>query len=105
MPKKPQCVKERFMGKVCKDNDFGCWVWIGPKFKKGYAKFITYRRGKRKVYLAHRWSYMTFKGKLKRKREVHHLCQRKECVNPEHLQSVTRRQHNRIHAKARSQRA
>jgi hypothetical protein len=103
MSKLPQCVKERFMGKVCKRT--GCWIWIGPKFRKGYGKFITYRRGKRTVYLAHRWSYMTWNGKIKRKREIHHTCEKKACVNPEHLMSVTRRQHNRIHAKARSERA
>jgi hypothetical protein len=105
MPKKPQCVKERFMGKVCLRYHGGCWIWIGPKFKKGYGKFITYRHGRRKVYLAHRWSYMTWNGKIKKKREIHHTCENKSCVCPEHLMSVTRRQHNRIHAKTRSERA
>ncbi len=91
------------MGKVCKRT--GCWIWIGPRFKKGYGKFITYRKGKRKVYLAHRWSYMNFVGKIKGKREIHHTCEINACVNPEHLRAVTRRTHNRIHGKARSERA
>ena len=46
--------KKRFWTKVEKDDDKGCWLWIGAKNDSGYGK-LTF--GNKRAYRAHRLSY------------------------------------------------
>lgn len=67
----------------------GCWEWTASKDKKGYGWFWAgYKRG---IMQAHRYSYIKFNGKLDRL-IVDHLCRNASCVNPNHLEAVTRRE-------------
>lgn len=63
----------------------GCWMWFGPT-RSGYGEFSI---GKRKVR-AHRFAYETFRGAIPAGLVIDHLCRQPRCVNPGHLQPVTR---------------
>lgn len=63
----------------------GCWIWAASK-REGYGAFKV----KRKVYGAHRLSYEAHHGPVRAGLDVDHKCWRRECVNPSHLQAVTR---------------
>jgi len=65
----------------------GCWEWqaqIHPL--TGYAMFWQNGKG----VLAHRFSYGFFNGVIPEKLTVDHLCKNRKCVNPAHLDLVTR---------------
>ncbi len=73
-----------FMAKVKIDTKTGCWLWVGSICKRnGYGDF-----GGIKAYV---YSYLLHKGTLPAKNEPDHLCRIRACVNPEHLEAVTRR--------------
>ncbi len=55
------------------------------------------RSGRR--WLEHRWVYLREVGLLFQTHVVHHTCGNIKCVEPEHLQQVTRAEHVRIHRK------
>lgn len=63
-----------------------CWTWDGPR-TDGYYGCIYFRKV---VVLAHRIAYTESKGKIPPGLVVDHLCFNKRCVNPSHLEAVTR---------------
>jgi hypothetical protein len=71
-----------------------CWIWKGARSKSGHG---VVRVGTQ-VLLAHRAFYLFFVGPVLPNLVVHHGCRNAACVNPRHLEVVTRTQHNRIHA-------
>lgn len=74
--------KERFLNKI-KSGASGCWDWIAAKNKKGYG-YIKLRK-KRKNEMAHRMSWLLFKGDIPNGLYVLHKCDNPSCVNPDHL--------------------
>lgn len=75
---------ERFNSKVDKSSD-GHWWWTGAVADEGYGKFNAGGQ----MVLAHRWAHENFIGPIPEGHEVDHLCMRRHCVNPEHLEAVT----------------
>lgn len=71
-------------------NGTPCWEWVG-KFRNGYPAITRrYKSGPRKgkVYNTgvHRLAIVVFKGRrMTPKMVAQHLCNNKQCVNPEHL--------------------
>lgn len=63
-----------------------CWIWQLATKRNGYG--ATSRNGKA-VY-AHREYYRRHKGALTPGKELDHLCRVRLCVNPDHLEEVTR---------------
>ena len=64
-----------------------CWLWTGFLDWKGYARF----REKGQKYLAHRWTYELFNNcTIPSGLQVDHLCRHRNCVNPAHLELVSR---------------
>ena len=61
---------------------------------EGYGS-VTYSG---KVYHAHRVAYELAVGPVPPKHDLHHTCENRRCVNPDHLAVVTRSEHMRIHA-------
>lgn len=70
-----------------------CVLWTG-RVKEGYG--ILYLG--RNPYRAHRVFYLLYNGKIPRGHHVHHACETKLCVNPEHLVAMTADEHLRLHA-------
>lgn len=79
-------LEERFWIKVNKDGPNGCWEWKAST-ANGYGRFWW---GRGKSSLAHRYSYETTKGPVPEGLELDHLCRNRACVNPDHLEPVTR---------------
>ena len=83
------------------DDETGCWMWGGPISKAGYA---TKRIGtdRSRTMLVHRRLYEEVHGgPLPRGTVLHHRCQRKSCINPDHLFAVSRNEHQQVHLAAR----
>lgn len=82
---------ERFRAKYVVDPETGCWSWVGYCRPDGYGEFGAGPNGLRgrKTY-AHIWSYRRFKGEIPDGYEVDHLCRNRRCVNPDHLEAVTK---------------
>lgn len=86
---------ERFASKVNRDGRWSlfrrapgkCWEWTGAKSKGGYG---VLRVDGGAVY-AHRFSLKQAGGHIPAGRVVDHLCRRRHCVNPSHLEAVTMR--------------
>lgn len=71
------------------DNTAGeseCWPWLGTVQNKGYGQFRVNGR----MVVAHRISYELTKGTVPTGLELDHLCRNPGCVNPTHLEAVTR---------------
>ena len=41
---------------------------------------------------AHRFSYEFYKGKIPDGFQIDHLCRKRDCVNPDHLEAVTQKE-------------
>lgn len=82
----PADLGTRFLRHVRKTDS--CWLWTAWTDPDGYGYF---RDGPRKVG-AHRWAYARWVEAIPAHLEIDHLCRVRNCVNPEHLEAVTRRE-------------
>lgn len=78
-----------FMEKVTPVTESGCWLWEGVCRDDGYGQFWD---GKSMVG-AHRWLYITLHGHTDL--SLDHLCRVRCCVNPDHLEPVTKAENTR----------
>ena len=81
-------IDERFWAQVDKRADDECWPWVGAFDSHGYGHF---RIGGRRRTGAHRFSYQLLVGPIPSRFQIDHLCRNPACVNPAHLEAVTRR--------------
>lgn len=87
-------VISRFKRLIGKPDENGCWPWIGCRKKDGYGVFgVMLPTGYRTTALAHRVSFVLFRGALNTDLELHHECENKSCVNPNHTRQITRADH------------
>jgi hypothetical protein len=82
----------RFRAKISIDPASGCWLWTGTVGKNGYGQIRDENR--RHIY-AHRWAYERERGPIPAGLQIDHLCRNKRCVNPAHLEAVTRVENTR----------
>lgn len=66
----------------------GCWPWTAAKSDNGYGRV---GRGSTTTLLAHRIVYELLIGPIPAGLELDHLCRRRDCVRPDHLEPVTHR--------------
>jgi hypothetical protein len=78
--------EQRFWEKV--DKTPTCWLWTAMVNRStGYGHFGL-RHGV--MVGAHRFAFELAKGPIPDGFDVHHTCLTRRCVNPEHLEAVTR---------------
>lgn len=85
---RPRPVIERWEALVEKTDD--CWNWLGAKQVGGYGRFKAEGGRTGPVVLVHRWTYEHFVGPIPDGLTIDHLCRNTSCVNPEHMEPVTR---------------
>lgn len=69
----------------------GCWVWMGDMFPNGYGSVgIGSWTGKPRDGLAHKVAYEMLVGPVPPGLELDHLCRVRCCINPAHLEPVTK---------------
>lgn len=78
-------LEERLFSKV--DAQGICWTWLARKNAGGYGTF----KYQGKTVLAHRmtWYYLVGEDVPP---VLDHLCRNRACVNPDHLEPVTRKE-------------
>lgn len=67
-----------------------CWIWTACK-RRGYGAYTV--DGKLRV--AHRLVYEEMRGPIPEGLTLDHLCRNRPCVNPDHLEPVTREENVR----------
>lgn len=53
-------------------------------------------------YYAHRLAYMDAYGAIPEGLQIHHACDNKLCINPKHLQALTKAEHQVIHSRPKA---
>lgn len=96
-PDRPQSLdRERFltrvMGHVLPEPNSGCWFWMGCINPGGYGLVGPGPQGSQ---LAHRAIYEATIGKVPKGLDLDHLCRVRSCVNPRHLEPVSREVNSR----------
>lgn len=72
----------------------GCWLWTRVPSLRGRAKFrLGGRKGKMVTVSVWLWAHKN--GPVPVGKELDHLCRVRHCINPEHLEAVTRRENLR----------
>jgi hypothetical protein len=75
-----------FVSKVSPEPNSGCWLWAASVNNSGYG---TYWNGSQ-CHTAHRFCFETVLGPHPNC-DLDHLCRVRCCVNPAHLEPVTRK--------------
>lgn len=71
--------------------DTGCWDWQGACSWNGYGRIK--RDGR--LQWAHRWFYIEKYGEYPQGKDLDHLCRNIKCVNPDHLEVVSKAENQR----------
>lgn len=80
---------DRFWANVTQ-LEYGCWLFGRLPLPKGYR---TFKLSERVAMPAYRFAYMLVHGWIDGSIDVHHQCEHKYCVNPAHLEGLTRSEH------------
>lgn len=91
-------VPERYRKRIEINSD-GCWIWTGSRDKKGGYGFATFCD---RTVLAHRMVFELLIGPLPNGFHLHHKCEVRCCVNPDHLVVLSKIDHRREHTSART---
>ena len=75
-----------------------CWVWQGAPGRNGYGRISVRNR----LEYVHRVAYEQFIGPIPAGLTIDHLCMVRLCVNPDHLEPVSRAENTRREMAKRS---
>ena len=81
-------LSDSFLNRISCPKLSGCWYWTGGHDRTGYG--ICRQNGKNAY--AHRVAYEILIGPIPEGLEIDHLCRQPSCVNPKHMEPVTRRE-------------
>ena len=82
---------QRFTKYVSPEPNTGCWLWLGTMTPSGYGIIGVHGQN----IPAHRFSYETYKGAIRRRMTLDHLCGQPAWVNPDHLEPVSAAENSR----------
>jgi hypothetical protein len=74
-----------------------CYLWNRGLTGDGYAQ-TSFGRSNR---LVHRLAYETAKGTVPKGLELHHLCENRDCIRPDHMVPLTHAEHARMSSYAK----
>lgn len=80
---------QRIQDKISVNPETGCWEWTASKNKCGYGVVGDIKNTK-KIKLAHRLIFFFLTKEEEKTNTLDHLCRNRSCVNPEHLEQVSR---------------
>lgn len=89
VPRKPNGVPRDFewlMRWAIPEPNSGCLLWLGPLNKSGYGS-VNYNGKTMNAFVV---AWILVKGPIPRPLEPDHLCRVRPCINPDHLELVTR---------------
>lgn len=78
----------------------GCLDWVGTASGHGYGKISVQGEAR----YAHRVAYEAYRGQIPPGMVVNHICQRRSCVNPDHLEVITQTENKQFMAAHRPSR-
>lgn len=83
-------LEARFWSKANWDahDDERCWQWLASLKPEGYGQF----RFEGLTVYAHRMAYELEVGPIPNGLDLDHICRNRSCVNPSHLDPVTRKE-------------
>ena len=86
---------ERIIGYLDRcDVEGDCWIWTGAsRNSSGYAAIFYAGR----TQVGHRLLYEALIGPIPEGLVIHHLCNKRACLNPDHMQPMTHADHARGH--------
>ncbi len=73
---------QKLQDRISPEPNTGCWLWSGFVVPHGYGYFMREP--------AHRRVYRELRGEIPAGLDLDHLCRVRCCVNPDHLEPVTR---------------
>ena len=85
-------LEQRFWEKISLEPKTGCWLWTAYTDRNGYGKMSI---ATATPEWAHRISYRLYKGEIPVGYEIDHKCSTPPCVNPAHLEAVTKAENQR----------
>jgi hypothetical protein len=74
-------LSEKLERRMNKNGPNGCWIWTAGTIIKGYGRV----RHAKKLWLAHRASWLVAHGPIPDGKFVLHRCDNPPCCNPDHL--------------------
>ena len=81
----PWSLPDFIRSRIAVDLDSGCWLWTGST-SDGYAQMTIKGRTEK----MHRYIYEACAFGIPDGLQIDHLCRVRRCVNPSHLEPVTR---------------
>lgn len=82
---------DRFWSKVTVAGANSCWEWQACKSTGGYGRFFVAGLTR----YAHRVAYEIVRGPIPDGLHIDHLCSNRSCVNPLHMEPVTKGENTR----------
>ncbi len=79
---------DRIERNISPEPNTGCWLWMGGIADKREGYGVAWYSGQR--YKAHRLTYELLVGPIPAEYTIDHKCRVRCCVNPDHLEAVTR---------------
>lgn len=95
-----EAIAHRFWSKVDRSaGDDGCWIWTAALSSEGYGAFKVIIDGRHHTVRAHRMAwFLVHLTPLEADHYLDHLadrCRGRWCVNPSHLEPVTKAENDR----------
>ena len=83
-------------------DHYGCWIWLGL-LAKGYPVGLEPRENDYPIkHMMHRFMFEKHRGPIPEGKVLHHKCEVKRCINPDHLEPLTQSEHMKHHMTERN---